>query len=164
MWAWACKNPVTANRFIYNVNMIEQGMDFKTIEEFFPNTKAIHVVVNPWRIWCNQYRQNIMNKPTLGNRGLTVADYIRTELISPVCSQVSLGQYYKDGILRQAQYILKFENIIADFKPLQLYFETTEPIMVPKLGDYRPYYTDETRELVEKLYAEDIARFGYTFD
>jgi len=30
--------------------------------------------------------------------------------------------------------------------------------------DYRDYYTDETREMVARAFAEDIDLFGYTFD
>lgn len=30
--------------------------------------------------------------------------------------------------------------------------------------DYRTYYNDETRDLVARAFAEDIKRFGYTFD
>ena len=30
--------------------------------------------------------------------------------------------------------------------------------------DYRSSYTPETRELVARAYAQDIALFGYTFD
>ena len=30
--------------------------------------------------------------------------------------------------------------------------------------DYRPYYTDETREIVARVYAKDLQVLGYTFD
>jgi hypothetical protein len=30
--------------------------------------------------------------------------------------------------------------------------------------DYRTFYNDETAEIVAKVYADDIAAFGYTFD
>jgi Sulfotransferase family len=30
--------------------------------------------------------------------------------------------------------------------------------------DYRPYYTNETREIVARVYAEDLRLLGYTFD
>ena len=30
--------------------------------------------------------------------------------------------------------------------------------------DYRDYYSDETREIVAMVYAEDIALLGYDFD
>jgi hypothetical protein len=44
-----------------------------------------------------------------------------------------------------------------------------EPTILPRLnaskhGDYKEYYSDETRELVARRYAEEIAMFEYEFE
>ena len=41
---------------------------------------------------------------------------------------------------------------------------TTWGAPTPSNEYYREYYTDETRDLVAKAFAEDIAQFGYGFD
>jgi hypothetical protein len=82
----------------------------------------------------------------------------------------------------QSQYMLDMEgNLIVDFvgrfERLHEDFEEvcrrggTSRIHLPhrrrsgkRQRDYRTYYDDVTAELVADLYAEDIQRFGYSFD
>jgi hypothetical protein len=47
--------------------------------------------------------------------------------------------------------------IVADWTPRELQQQT-------RLPGYRQFYTRQLRELVSRLYAEDIDRFGYEFD
>jgi len=67
------------------------------------------------------------------------------------------------------KHILRFENLQEDFKVVQEYLGTTEPLVKifpfnnsTKHGDYREYYTDETREMVEEISLKDMV-FGYEF-
>jgi len=50
---------------------------------------------------------------------------------------------------------------LADLPPLQLPHRRRSP---ERKRDYRTYYDDVTAELVANHYAEDIQRFGYSFD
>ncbi len=166
-WFW--KTPQATHRFIYNNNMAIHGTDFRTIEEFYPTVKTILVVVNPWQVWYDQYKFNTVNQARLFqlNSSIrpTLTEYLRTRLSLSVRvpSQLSFGQYYENGNLHQSHCIFRYENLEQEFRLIQQYFETDNPLILPKLEDYRPHYTDESRKLIETLYAEDIARFGYTF-
>ena len=62
-----------------------------------------------------------------------------------------------------------YENLEADFqiisRKLNLNSTLAEMNRTPSRSkDYREYYTDETRAIVAKVYADDIQLLGYTFD
>lgn len=62
--------------------------------------------------------------------------------------------------------IMKQETLETDFKIIQEMFNTNDPL--PNLSttehsDYRQYYNDKYRKLVEKEYEEEIDLFKYTF-
>lgn len=64
--------------------------------------------------------------------------------------------------------LLRFESLDADFHAL------CQRLGVPceqlpavnrseRMADYRGYYTDETRRMIEEVFRDDIAAFGYSF-
>ncbi len=65
--------------------------------------------------------------------------------------------------------VIKLEEIEGRLPPVLERLGVPLPRRVPRTGRgrysgrYRAYYDDETRELVEALYREDIERFDYTF-
>lgn len=63
--------------------------------------------------------------------------------------------------------VLKLENLAKDFEIVQDVFKCYEPLGVYNTSkrdrDYRQYYNDYTRKLVEQQYATDIEAFGYEF-
>jgi hypothetical protein len=68
---------------------------------------------------------------------------------------------------REVDFIGRTENFVADLQKVQvqLGLEPSTPVHKNKSrhGTYHDYYTDETRERVAEVYAEDIDLFGYTF-
>jgi hypothetical protein len=65
--------------------------------------------------------------------------------------------------------LLRFENLAAEFaEASRKVFGREEPLpavnVSPDRRDYRTFYDDATAEIVAKVYADDIAAFGYTFD
>ena len=70
----------------------------------------------------------------------------------------------------EADYILKMETIEDDFKVLQDYFCSVEPL-TPRDNyfidlrsiEYRSIYNTETQNIVKKLFEKDIDRFEYIF-
>ena len=65
--------------------------------------------------------------------------------------------------------LLRFENLKAEFAEVgRKIFGREEPLPLsnvsPDRRDYRTFYDDATAEIVEKVYADDIAAFGYSFD
>ncbi len=63
-------------------------------------------------------------------------------------------------------YIGRLESIREDFQTIceQIRVETSLPHKNSSSHrDYQTYYTDDTRQLVQEHFEEDIERFGYTF-
>jgi len=62
-----------------------------------------------------------------------------------------------------------YENLEADFQLISRKLKMDSSLLSmnrsPARGkDYREYYTDETRAIVGKVYADDLRLLGYTFD
>lgn len=64
-------------------------------------------------------------------------------------------------------FVGRFERFEDDFQHVcsQLGIDETLPhTNKSSRGDYRSYYTAETAAIVGRYFADDVARFGYTFD
>ena len=62
-----------------------------------------------------------------------------------------------------------YENLAADFQIISRKLNLNSTLLEMNRGpsrdkDYREYYTDETRAIVAKVYADDLRLLGYTFD
>lgn len=69
--------------------------------------------------------------------------------------------------LQHIQFIGRFENLQADFQRVAEELGLSQ-IELPKTNwtthdHYREYYSDRTRQLAERLYRDDLNRFGYEF-
>lgn len=65
-------------------------------------------------------------------------------------------------------FIGRFENFEEDLRAVLNKIGLDPSIEIPKLNatkhrHYRGYYSDETRLLVERMYAKDIQTFGYSY-
>ncbi len=80
------------------------------------------------------------------------------------------GRYLRDaGGVERADLCIRLEHLARDIAPLErhLGFRLEVPAGVnasSRPRDWRALYSDEDAELVARLCAEDIARFGYRFD
>ena len=71
------------------------------------------------------------------------------------------------NLRRRVDFIGRFETIDADFRTICRRLNITAELGRLNTGNhthYREYYTDELRERVTAVYAEDIAIFCYQFD
>jgi len=86
-----------------------------------------------------------------------------------------LFQIFRSDSRSQLDVLFKFENLNANFKDLMVhcgFLEKNDRLPVEgkfgfinhKKKDYRSYYNDKTRELVEKRFEFYLSRFGYDFD
>jgi hypothetical protein len=69
-----------------------------------------------------------------------------------------------------ADFVMRFEQLEEDLDEALRRMGVHDPIEIPKLNvtnekerDYRSYYTPKARAIVERIYAPDLERFGYSF-
>jgi hypothetical protein len=74
------------------------------------------------------------------------------------------------GYIEGADFVMRYERLQEDFNEVLRRIGVDEPIEIPKINvtkardhNYREYYTPEARAIVERVYAPDIERFGYSF-
>lgn len=67
----------------------------------------------------------------------------------------------------QIDFVGRLENIHNDFKKVTSYLNVNKTLPVTNQSNhkcYQSYYDEESKHIVAKLYAKDIALFGYEFD
>lgn len=146
-----------------------------------PNDKFFVIVRNPWDRTVSMYHyiKHIYNKNGTWNESFT--DFVRSlaDPINPfVISQFEdispeflfpaerFTQSLTKWIDSPVDYTLRFENLNEDFKIIQNIFNTDESLLhlnSTEHSHYIEYYTDETRQMVEYLYADDIKNWNYEY-
>ena len=125
-------------------------------------------VRNPWDWQVSLYhfiQNNRLNHQRELVSSMSFDEYIRWRIVEDRQLQ-STFVVDKQGN-QIVDFIGRFENLTDDFEfvcqrigwDLELPHEN-----VSEHAEYRSYYSDETAALVADHFAEDIARFGYSFD
>jgi len=141
--------------------------------EWYPGISTISVVTNPWARVYIAYN-HVRRKETFFNQlaSLEFNEFISTidrlEIddsynfwYNPLASQAS----WLESKDKKADYIFKVENLDEEFKVIQEYFKTTDKIIwYDRVPEYKQHYNSRSIEIVEKLFKEDIEKFGYSFD
>lgn len=110
--------------------------------------EKITIVRNPWARAVSAWRHN-------GNRQKTsFADFL-SEFVKGGWDQRRHGE-------RQVDFLKDFDGTIHRFE--RIYEAFPDLPRKPPSIDYRSFYDDETCALIARVYAEDIKRFGYTFE
>lgn len=73
----------------------------------------------------------------------------------------------QSNFVGDTQIFVRFENFQNDFDRVCQAFGLERKVLPhtnpSKRGDYREYYDEKTKQLVEEKYADDIVRFNYSF-
>jgi len=120
-------------------------------------------VRNPWDRMVSYYFTPTQSPETWDRKGfqeiisnaVSVADYLR------------LDRNEQDPFAN-VNYIIRFENLADDFRTVCGMLDIS-PATLPRYNrssreHYSKYYDDELRHLVHTRFAEEIERFGYTFE
>ena len=150
----------------YDYSKIGRHSKYSEAAEFYPESKnyfKFAFVRNPWDRLLSFYFFKKTDRAKIKiSDDLSLKNFILTEAGQTKFNQCS----YIDGF-DENSFIGRFENLQEDFNKI------CETIDIPKqtlpLGNatkhnhYTEYYDDETREIVEEKYAQDIDYFGYKF-
>jgi sulfotransferase famil protein len=90
-----------------------------------------------------------------------------------ISSAMSIAEYLRldkgrGDPFANVNYIMRFENLADDFRTVCAALDIS-PATLPRYNrsnreHYSKYYDDELRELVRARFADEIERFGYTFE
>jgi len=137
-------------------------------EESYGSYFSFAFIRNPWDWQVSLY--NYMLKNTKHHQHELVKDfgsfeeYIRWRCAEEVRSQRDF--IYSDKGVLLVDFVGRFETLSKDFQQIcsRIGISTTLPrVNVSSTASYRDYYTPETVELVQNVFAPDIDTFGYTF-
>lgn len=145
-------------------------------EEKWREAYKFTFVRNPWDkvVSLYEYRRK-KNKTRIAALNVTFSDWIKmTHGPSPDTAYYNNPKSFQpqvewlkdnDGKI-SIDFVGKFESINEDFNHIKnaIGLDAELPhLNASSRTDYRSYYDDETRKLIEHWYREDIERFGYTF-
>lgn len=97
-------------------------------------------------------------------------DYRFYSLPEVITEKHSNNQIYGNFLDEELDYIGRLETLNDDFKEISKVLGLKKDLVLPtvaksikKRNNYREYYTDELREIVERLYAKDLKAYDYSF-
>ena len=131
-----------------------------------PGKLKFAVVRNPWSWYVSYWKfAKVRNLRPADKQDFDT--FIRS-LGTPQCKFSKLqSSWVTQGKTLLVDRLLKFESLAYDFKELcqELYLPELELKHYKNAGqyDYREFYTDETREIIEKHCQKDCTMFHYDF-
>jgi len=142
-------------------------------EEEIASFFTLTLVRNPWDRMVSYYhwlRAQGFAHPAVGlAKALDFRDFLAHPQTQTALALWPYGAYLRDGQgAERASLYVRLEALEADLAPFEAHLgfrlkvaRVNESARSP---DFRPYYDTASAELVARLCAEDIARFGYGFD
>jgi hypothetical protein len=144
--------------------------------EVYNNFYKFAFVRNPWD-WQVSYYHFILKEETHIRHDLVKSmrgfdEYLKWAIDTKKPFPKGATKLQKDIITDSdgkiiVDYVGRYETLTQDFDYVcrVLKIKASLPYLnSSKHKDYRSYYTEDTRKLVEKHFKEDIELFGYTFD
>lgn len=137
--------------------------------EVFDGYFKFAVERNPWDRQLSLYTHREWKKgrgPENFDRDMRSPWYRATEYC-----RLDNWSIYAIGDRVVADRVLRYETLSQELPGLMRELGVTEQVELPRMRAYNPdrphysaYYTEETRDLVARWYAREIAAFGYQFE
>jgi hypothetical protein len=184
---WVKKDEVGQWRLIEDPEIKDNKLNLKSALDLYPGIKTFSVVINPWANVYFGYKliqsahKNVLissdtdysnvNFNTFVSQLQTIDNSSISNWYTPLTQQVEwLSFTDENNNYVETDYIFKLENIEQDFKILQDYFNSTEPLKIRdnyfidlRSIEYQSMYNTESQNIVKKIFEKDIDRFEYTF-
>lgn len=162
------RSPFQKNRmfaFHATARDLERGLP----DEIYNNYFKFAFVRNPWD-WQVSLYQFMLDSP----------DHFQYEIVKSMSSFEGYVEWriYEDKRLQKdfvtnqdgkiiVDFVGRYERLDLDFEHIcqRISIQKPLPHLNPsKHGDYRGYYNDRSKKMVEEHFAEDIELFGYSFE
>ncbi|NQY98073.1 MAG: sulfotransferase family 2 domain-containing protein [Henriciella sp.] len=157
-------------RLVQGQHFTAQEIRNEMPDDAFDTAFKFAFVRNPWDWQVSNYAY-ALHTPAHGQHDViqnlgSFDAYIRYQHAERAPSQSS----FLDGNAGEelVDFVGRFETLQADFQTIcaKIGVKAELPFLNAsnRRKDWRSYYTDETRDLVADLFAQDIERFGYRWD
>lgn len=176
--SWLSDTGAARYRYIRDKDLEFEFPNLQQMNEIYPDTKTIGVILNPWSRMGHAYKNliNLRSQPDnmyrinfdlfkLNSFDEFIESLLDDTILEPFWFKISTPQaeWFKDGD-RTVDYLLRSEFIKDDFKPIQEYFCSDWPIAKEfVIHTHRELYNDRTKEIVREVFKEDIELCGYEF-
>lgn len=129
------------------------------------------LVRNPWDRLVSYYhwlREQSFDHPAVAlATQQDFAGFLRAGHTQATIAAAPYASYMRDATGQEHGHFLRLEHLETDMAPLAEHLgfvpEMPHENRSPRATDHRRYYSPETRDIVARICAEDIARFGYGF-
>ena len=131
------------------------------------------VVRNPWDRMVSVYRRtdpNLLERASAQGielAGLAFGEFLERSAALSHAHLAEQSRFLCDASGRTlVDFVARFETLAEDFRKVceRLGAQATLPrLNTSQRDDYRAYYDERSRALVERRYRRDIERFGYAF-
>lgn len=153
---------------IFDNEAFHRTFSLARYRDLYPGVKTIATVSNPWRRVFDIFIAEISKlNPTVPNNFNQFVENLYKSGLPPGYLQSSHLKTLEDTVYVTADYIFKVENIVSEFKEIQTFFMNNEPLrqLPPYISTaYVSEYSDQSIQLVEEMFIDDIRQFGYTWD
>jgi hypothetical protein len=173
---WFQENSIAKFRVIRDSEVEEDRLTLTQVGEIYPGIKTVGVVMNPWARAYYSYAQSILNTQSQqiisqkykGVDFSSFDNYIPSllncttdnKILHPTTNQI----HWVSTNGKLTDYLIRIEQIHTDFEPLQDYFCTSAPLEVDNFSiDYKPHYSTKNKNLIKKVFKQDIEQFGYSY-
>lgn len=150
----------------FTAQQARENMPAEAFDEAFKFT----FVRNPWDWQVSNYAYGLQTEAHGQHRIIhelgSFENYVRYQHEQRAPSQCSF--VYDAAGTRLIDFVGRFETMNEDFRTIceTIGLEAQLPMLnvSSRRRDWRSYYTDETRLLVEDLFQDDLDAFGYSWD
>lgn len=174
---WLTTNNVAKFRYIRDIEMEREFCNLKQVIDMYPGTKTIGLVLNPWARIAYGYNSLLSMKNDGNTYNLNIdsfkldsfEDFVNSindnTLVDPFWFKLSTPQlewFNHEGTT--VDYLIRAEHLEEDFKPIQEYFCSFEPLTISStVPEYKSMYNETTKAIVAEAFEKDIEKFDYAF-
>lgn len=150
--------------FLFTSHETVKTIENKISKDIFNNYFKFAIVRNPYSRFVSRYNyMKLTNNLNEKNFSVFLENHVKKSLVADQQYKFLLNKNGKIGVDK----IIKYENLNTEIQELNKYtnldFSKFEKLNVSTHDNYRDYYNNESKKIVEDFCREDLEYFNYSF-